>query len=514
MQIAKIRKIRNFRSLREVGPLELGDITVFVGSNNSGKSSILQAVLLLQQGFAANGRQVRLGESEAEISLRMKGLQGFSGWGTNLRSDAGMIEIKLGLESNLSLTVETPTDETRLVDRIPDREPNHLLVPFLSQRRPETFNEDVREENANGVHPDMRFLAAKLTRVGQSAHPGHAAYAEACRQILGVVVTAIPSPNGQIPGVFVGSSENIALADMGAGVTQVVGLLADLALARNKIFVIEEPENDLHPAALRALLDLIVESARENQFLVSTHSNLVLRHLGSQPKTRIFHVEADKDAAWPPATAIREVAPEPAARSEVLISLGYELRDFEFFDGWLFLEESSAESIIRDYLIPWFVPDLGGRLRTVSARGVSRVAPIFEDFERLVLFTHLEQRYRNRAWVVVDGDEAGTAVIGELRDRYSSGWMADRFRALSESAFERYYPATFDERTDAVLGETDKRRRRELKLELLKDVLAWIEHAPDVAKAEFEHSAAEIIAILREIETVLNSAHTADSVTA
>jgi predicted ATPase len=45
---------------------------------------------------------------------------------------------------------------------------------------------------------------------------------------------------------------------------------------------IEEPETDLHPRALHGLLDLIVQSAAEhnNQFVISTHSNIVVRHLG------------------------------------------------------------------------------------------------------------------------------------------------------------------------------------------------------------------------------------------
>lgn len=511
MRLTDIWSIRNFRSLKKVGPLALGDITLLVGPNNSGKSSVLQAILLLQQSFEAGFRQVRLGESEAEAVFGVSGLKEFQGWGREWRSDNGGVTIGLGKNGSVSLVAETSADGIQSVERVPGREPDHLIVPFLSHRRPEAFNEDVREEHANGVYPNMRFLAAKLTRVAQPAHPHHDAYAAACKGILGVVVTAVPAPNGQMPGVFVGPSEIIPLADMGAGVAQVVGLLADLALSEGKIFVIEEPENDLHPAALRALLDLIAAAAERNQFLISTHSNVVLRHLGSRPSSRIHHVKADLKGGWPPATTIREVPPEPEARSEVLIDLGYELRDFEFFDGWLFLEESSAESIIRDHLIPWFAPDLAGRLRTVSARGVNRVTPVFDDFERLVLFTHLEQRYRNRAWVVVDGDEAGSAVIQDLRERYSDGWSPDRFRALTEGAFERYYPSAFAGQTNAVLSEPDKRRRRALKADLLKAVLAWIDANPDDAKSEFEASAAEIIEVLRDIERVLGLSETVDS---
>jgi predicted ATP-dependent endonuclease of OLD family len=308
-----------------------------------------------------------------------------------------------------------------------------------------------------------------------------------------------------MPGVFVGPDANIPLADMGAGVTQVVGLLADLALANGKIFVVEEPENDLHPAALRALLNLMTEAAQRNQFLVSTHSNLVLRQLGSLSESRIYQVDADQHGAWPPETHVTEVAPEPEARSKVLIQLGYELRDFEFFDGWLFLEEASAEGLIRDFLIPWFVPGLAGRVRTISTRGASRIEPTFEDFNRLVLFTHLESRYRNRAWVLIDGDEEGREIVSSLQDTYGETWSQDHFRTFEESCFERYYPEQFQQQATVALEEADPRRRRELKKALLEEVREWIQEDPQRAKSAFAESAAEVVDVLVEVEAELAS---------
>lgn len=502
MRLTEITVIRDFRSIERAGPIELGDVTLFVGPNNAGKSSILQAVLLLQQDFGVGGRQVRLGATSAHVSLKAGDVHGFRGWNLDWEPYRATIDIQLDPAKQIAIAVKA--DGTAYgVSQIAAREPDHLIVPFLSRRYPESFNEDVKEEYATRVHPNLRFLGAKLTRVAQPAHPRHLAYAEACERILGVVVTAVPSQNGQMPGAFVGTSDSIPLQDMGSGVAQVVGLLTELALAEDKIFVVEEPENDLHPEALRALLDLMVEAADKNQFLISTHSNLVLRHLGTRESSKIYYVKADRESGWPPATTIEEVPPEPAARSRVLIDLGYELRDFEFFEAWLFLEESSAESIIRDHLIPWFAPGLAGRLRTVSARGISRVTPTFEDFNRLVLFTHLEERYRDRAWVLVDGDKTGKEIVDRLRKTYAGKWSPDRFRALAEEDFERYYPPAFADRADAALEEQDKSRRRERKRALLNEVLAWIAESPDEARDEFESSAAEIVAVLEEIEDAI-----------
>jgi hypothetical protein len=72
-------------------------------------------------------------------------------------------------------------------------------------------------------------------------------------------------------------------------------------------------------------------------------------------------------------STIKDLGTDPAARVAALSDLGYELYDFNLFDGWLILEESSAERIIRDYLIPWFVPRLT-RVRTIAAGGASKGA--------------------------------------------------------------------------------------------------------------------------------------------
>lgn len=91
--------------------------------------------------------------------------------------------------------------------------------------------------------------------------------------------------------------------------------------------------------------------------------------------------------------------------------MGYDFFDFDLWSAWLILEESSAERIIREYLIPWFVPELKGRLRTYSANSLSEVETKFRDFNNLFVFLHLQPTYKNLAWVVVDGGEEEAKII-------------------------------------------------------------------------------------------------------
>ncbi|MFE4755001.1 hypothetical protein ACFRIB_32825 [Streptomyces mirabilis] len=127
------------------------------------------------------------------------------------------------------------------------------------------------------------------------------------------------------------------------------------------------------------------------------------------------------------------------ARSDVLRDLGYDLRDFDLAQGWLILEESSAERITLDYLIPRFAPK-PTRIRTVSAGGTGGVESTFLEFGKLVLFVHREEVFKRRAWVVVAGDASGQDAVDKLK---KTTWPTDRFRFFSKPRFEDYYAHRF-----------------------------------------------------------------------
>src|SRR5262249_19596834 len=155
-------------------------------------------------------------------------------------------------------------------------------------------------------------------------------------------------------GIPVGKHDFIYVEDMGEGVSSLLGLIASLCMADGNLLLIEEPENDIHPEGLKALLRSIVEKSANNQFIVSTHSNIVTKHLGAAPGGKVFKVELNYQPGQVPTSTIEEIPGTPEARIDVLRELGYELYDFDLWNGWLILEEASAERIIRDYLIPWF----------------------------------------------------------------------------------------------------------------------------------------------------------------
>jgi hypothetical protein len=244
----------------------------------------------------------------------------------------------------------------------------------------------------------------------------------------------------------------------------------------------------------------MVESAKRNQFVVSTHSSIVVRYLGAATDSRVFYVSAPK-GQLPTTAKIEEVQNSPRARLDILRELGYSFSDFDLWDGWLILEESSAERIVRDYLVRWFAPKLS-RVRTLAANGTGNVEATFADFDRLMRFAHLEPMYFEAAWVRVDADPSGQAVVQKLREGYKT-WPEDHFACFSKEQFECYYPEHFAEKVASVLGMAGGQKKREAKRQLLGDVLKWLDEDEDRGRAALEISAKDVIGELRRIEAQL-----------
>jgi hypothetical protein len=328
-------------------------------------------------------------------------------------------------------------------------------------------------------------------------------FREVVERILGLKITTQASQSGKKAGFYFDDAKFVPMDKMGDGVSETLALIVELCTERGKIFILEEPEMNLHPSGLKALLDLVRKSVEDNQFFISTHSNVVLRELGGSDGTKIFQVFRNgKEGSLP--SKVSEVEKTPRAHLVVLRDLGYEFLDYNLYESWRFLEESSAETIINEVLIPLFVPELRRLIGTFSAKRVTKVAPSLAEFQRLIVFIHLQPVYDGRLWVRVDGDEPGKEVIAGLREKFPR-YEEDAFGTFNEGNFELYYPIRFDEDVRRVLAIQNKDIRREKKEFLLKEVLRWTRQNKSIAVADWEASAKEPIDVLRQIDRKLAS---------
>ncbi len=495
MRITKIR-LQNVRSFEDE-TIELAKgINVLVGPNNSGKSTIAYAALLVQTGFSFSSNYLRLGTDKGNVQIYLEGATEYF----KDITESGKLTINLDItESSTSMKAIYNGNE-RGIDLIEQREPKNFVYPYLSKRKVVGYSEDVRDQFALAVTGNLQHLYAKIDKVSNPEKPAYSSYVDACKQILGFIVTCSSSPNGKKACYIVDDFRNITLDNMGEGVASILGLLVDLCVADNKLFVIEEPENDIHPKALKGLLRLIIEKSKNNQFIITTHSNIVTKFLGAEPETKIFKVDMEFKKKVP-TSKIEIIENNAETRQSLLGYLGYELIDLDLWEGWLFLEESSAEKIIREYLIPWFAPALQGKIRTFSARSIDEVESKFDDFNTLFSYLNLQPTYKNKAWVIVDNGTKEKEIVQKLRGIYSiSGWEEDHFQQFDKHDFESYYPEEFKDKAGEILSITDRKEKRNKKKALLEEVEAWIKGNPEKAKAAFADSAAGVINKLKLIE--------------
>ncbi|MEU3247454.1 AAA family ATPase [Streptomyces sp. NPDC006875] len=492
-------KASNFRAIADSGTLPLGPITLIIGRNNTGKSSLLRAIYLLQEGSDIRQSDIRVGEGTAQILLSFQGSLPLP----ILRNAqvAGDLEgkhIRINLANGEVERNAVDNNGGYIVGMAPGKAPDNLIYPVFSGRVQRLSEGQIDRESMLAVWPHDGNIVARVASLATAQFPEAVQFRQLCRDVLGFEINVIPGNHGQHLGIQVDRFTSINIESMGTGVAAVLNLIVSLCGAKGKIFLIEELENDLHPYALKALLDAILKSSDSNQFIISTHSSIVLTKLGGLESSIVLHTSTDGQI--PPSTSF-EVVSTPSRRVEVLQELGYEISDLHLSDGWMIFEESSAERLVRQYFIPWFAPGLRG-IRTVAAGGTSRVEPIFTDFVEMLLFAHLEPLYKDRAWVVVDGDESGSQVISQLKEKFRA-WPSSRFNSWASEKFEDYYPERFQERVQEVFRIESKAGLRRAKKELLDEVLNWIQSDEAIARNEFEKSAGEVIKYLHSVESEL-----------
>jgi predicted ATP-dependent endonuclease of OLD family len=358
------------------------------------------------------------------------------------------------------------------------------------------------------VDEDFRNLATKLTRANSNTYSDE--FKKACEEVIDFLPATVPdhpNTNQSTIAQYINEVDSISIDQMGDGVTQAIGLLIYLFQSKEKIFLIEEIENDLHPDALKKLLKYIIKASAFNQFIITTHSNIVVRLLGELSETAIFETRSElvKDLVNNSSlfrSSISKLESSVQERVRLLSDLGYELTDYHLWSGFLILEESSAEKVIRDFLIPAFCPKLVHRMRTVASTGAADTFPKFSQLKNLFVFIHISEVYNKRAWVCVDNDAEGKNVVEKLKNSFTT-WGEEHFRVFSKTNFEEYYPDQYKDRIEKIMLQKDPKLRGTLKVDLAKNVVDEYRKSPTSLTNLFSKSAHEVISILKEIEITL-----------
>jgi predicted ATPase len=286
-------KLGNFKSWKELD-IELAPITVLFGTNSSGKSSVLQALLMLVQSMkGALGNSINFGGNATD--LVNLGSYRDTVYKHDLKRGV-LIELTWeskyhkGVETQLRLRYrndDVEIDETGdfmgiLSDYVISDDAIHYLGP-LRQHPQRSYlwsgaSPSIIEPNGNNTIPALissqRHEDDLLSQVAEWLIN------------LSVVEEFEVKPLDRDkrfyePRITIGDISN-SLLDVGFGVSQVLPVITMLFFVpKGSIVLLEQPELHLHPSAQAKLADLFLHVAetRKLQLIVESHSEHLLRRL-------------------------------------------------------------------------------------------------------------------------------------------------------------------------------------------------------------------------------------------
>ena len=368
-------KAKNYRSLRDVS-IKLEDFNLFIGANAAGKSTILDALRFLHEGMHARDFEAPVFTRGGILNLAWKGEQ------------AHQIDLAVVLQDDderteWSIQITRHGHHFRVgerVARLPSQSPPVVLLEADGGTGwwwSNTTSERVEMEQPGTVcalaaaAADASFPAreiadfvrrwgffdpnpfllrrdwpgldsSRLDHYGRNLGETLHALASSSPEIVDRIRSATQNIVGLPAGIETRESEDrfyfvqtepglhFSVHQMGvsSGTLRTLALMtALLGEPETNLLGIEEPENYIHPSALSAFVEYLRDSQDRVQFMVTTHSPLLLDLL-DDPASVCFVQRGDREG-----TAVsREANPDGVRRA--LNASGFSLGEFHQTKGF------------------------------------------------------------------------------------------------------------------------------------------------------------------------------------
>ncbi len=305
---------RNFKRFGEI-EVELGNPVVFIGPNNSGKTTALQALALWEIGLKRwNENRKRNSNSEMQPGVVINRLnltsvpipQARLLWRNlrvrdsqkNVRIDISVEGIthgkawKCGLEFNYAnqesfycRPLRTSENNGKVISRmsIPE-EAGSLSVAYLPSMSGLASNEIRLEQGTIGVRIGEGRTAEVLRNLCYQVSQDSNKWERLCEQIKNLFGVQLDKPDyiaerGEITMTYRDESGiTLDLSSSGRGLQQILLLLTYIAVHPGSVLLLDEPDAHLEILRQRQIYQMLSEFAHEygNQIVVASHSEVIL----------------------------------------------------------------------------------------------------------------------------------------------------------------------------------------------------------------------------------------------
>lgn len=320
--------------------LEFEKINVFIGKNNSGKSSCLDIIKdiidpneLDKNPFLKNGLEIQLVHALSEEEIRYVFSENTFGGDIPTENHYMFGKNYIGKKMNFRISVEKDY-RTRERDfqyqyvenkNVFEAEYNNYWNQFGERMRSLWKEYEFRRLDAErNIVPEVESNDENINLNGEGASNlirkiiNYSEYDEnIVQEELLTALNAIIYPETTYENIKIQQVDDAgelkweiflqekgkryALSKMGSGLKTIILVLANLLIIpklkayKNKkiIYAFEELENNLHPALQRKLFEYIYKYAQDNDIMIflTTHSHVAINTFCDKEGTQIFHVE-------------------------------------------------------------------------------------------------------------------------------------------------------------------------------------------------------------------------------
>jgi len=493
MRIRDVR-VENFRSLRNVSLSDIGNLTILIGGNSSGKSNLLEALYLFFNEIDPSPQR-EIGPVSDYI------------WFNRIPRKPVRITITLGLtkdeleellpekfsdtlklnegENVLSIVREIEGAPNAAVWKTTEVKINNILIMkngkfvFTSSSLTAEKKKRIGESILQNIHRkfkgafklinaarnvpshqgqlggrtsfiDPRILG-ELTKLGQSLDPSEE---EKWIKIMEHVQEVSPQIRdmrimaSQLTIREHGSNRHFPISLMGGGHQEISALLYEIIKEENCVYGIEEPELHLHPQLARQFFGALKKISQEKQIFITTHSTIFV---DQSDLTNTWIVKKEKGE-----TKITRIKEAKALRN-VLWELGVRPSDVFYADVLIFVE-GPTEKIV----FPILARKIGINL---DIPGISFIPIYGKSCGRyhLKVWTEAVKNVQIPFFMIFDKDAVDEAKEYEKKGILKVG---ENLFILKKGAIEEYYPN--DKLIQALKSEYDIEISEEEEKEIMK----------------------------------------------
>jgi predicted ATPase len=361
--------LRNFRCLQDV-TVTLGPFTVLIGANDTGKSSVLDAIQMLARtvreslpdslipegSVSAHPFEELVWQRNVARSMvwRVQGESRGKRFAYEIAVRAGPYVRfeKLPLHPVHLVSAAANPRETRLRASVRTQpELGSIVAGFSSVGKYRFDPRSLRKVAPVTTDPLLSAsgdnlagaLDALLTGADRGAIRGlETALREAVPTLAGVALRAVPTAAGvgkAVEFILAGTRPPVTVpaANASEGALLLTAFLALAHGATPEILLIEEPENGMHPSRLEVVMSLLRKisegevGSRPRQVIVTTHSPLLLGYVKPE-EVRIFRRDPERGTEITPLGAVPDLD---------------RLRTLSAGDLWYFLTEGGNIEVPR-----------------------------------------------------------------------------------------------------------------------------------------------------------------------